>query len=98
MPEHGVTEPPVDLGPLEGAARRGLAYFRSREDHLVDFTRAGTPSYLHGLAYAQVTVPAAQAAHLVLTTHGPAEVWVNGSTSSASSTWSPAPAQRHRAV
>ena len=74
----GVTASPVDLGPLGGSTAANWRYYRTRDDHFVNFT-SHRPAYTHlrAWAYAQVTVPAAQTARLVLTTQGPAEVWVN---------------------
>ncbi len=78
-PASGVTEPPVELGPLGAGLAAVWRYYRCRADHWVDFTATQSlPTALRAWAYAQVTVPAAQAIELVLTTHGPAEVWVNG--------------------
>jgi hypothetical protein len=78
-PASGVTEPPVDLGPLGDQPDLTWRYYRCRDDHFVDLTQA-QPSYtyLRAWAYAQVTLPAAQSVQLVLTTYGPADVWVNG--------------------
>ena len=77
--ESGVTEAPVELGPLGTDPAVTWRYYRCRADHFVDFT-SSQPAYAHlrAFAYAQVVVPAAQPVELVLTTHGPADVWVNG--------------------
>lgn len=79
QPESGVTEPVVDLGPLGGGTNATWRYHRCRDDHFVDFT-AAQPVYVHvrAWAYAQVTVPAAQDAQLVLTTDGTADAWAVG--------------------
>ena len=82
-PESGVTEPVVDLGPLTAPAGEAKPltwrYYRTLDDHLVDLT-AEYPAYSHltAWAYAQVTVPAAIEASLVVSSHGPVDVWVNG--------------------
>jgi len=79
----GVTEPVADLGlltaPVEGEKPLTWRYYRCLEDHLVDLTAAyAAPSHVRGWAYAQIQAPAAKAVTLVLTSHGPADVWLNG--------------------
>ncbi|MCC7357946.1 MAG: hypothetical protein IT317_00615 [Anaerolineales bacterium] len=82
-PASGVTEPVVDLGPLTTPAgeARPLTwrYYRTLDDHLVDLT-ADNPAYSHltAWAYAQVQVPAAVEVSLIVSAHGPVDVWVNG--------------------
>jgi hypothetical protein len=82
--DSGITETPVERGPLtEGLFKLGnytgsWNYFACREDHLVDhsgFYR--TPHYLRSWAYTQLNNKRAREALLILTTHGPADVWVN---------------------
>ena len=54
-------------------------YVRCRDDHFVDLTAFyHTCHYLRAWAYAEVDCPAAQAATCILTTNGPADVWLNG--------------------
>ncbi len=54
-------------------------YLRCREDHLVDFsTFHHTPHYLRGWAYAEIEAEADTAVTLVLTTNGPADIWLDG--------------------
>ena len=82
----GITEMPVERGPLtgEGTFKVGdyegsWSYVRCREDHFVDHTAFyPTCHYLRSWAYAQIASEKAQTATLVLTTHGPADVWLNG--------------------
>ncbi len=79
----GVTEPVADLSPLtapvEGQKPLAWRYYRTLDDHLVDLTKAQAAlSHLRAWAYAEIHVPAAQAATLVVSSHGPAEVWLNG--------------------
>ncbi len=82
-PGSGVTEPVVDLGPLTApsgdAKPLTWRYYRSLEDHLVNLTAEyAAYSHVRAWAYTEIQVPAAQPATLVVTTHGPAEVWLNG--------------------
>ncbi len=82
-PESGVTEPPVDNGPVGEAwvADPPIVwrYCRTRADHLVDLSaHHAAPCHLRAWAYAEIELAAPQAATLLLTTHGPADVWLNG--------------------
>jgi len=81
----GITQTPVERGPLtEGLFQVGdysgsWSYHACREDHLVDHSGFyPAPHYLRSWAYTQLTSKAAQEVLLVLTTHGPADVWLNG--------------------
>ena len=80
-PASGVTEPVIDLGPLTAAdPKPAWRYYRCRADHFVDFTtRHPAQTYLRAWAYAQLRVPVEQSAQFKLTTHGPADIWLNGS-------------------
>jgi len=74
-----IHEQPVELGTFQsGSAELTWRYRKCLDDHFVDLS-ATYPSwhYLRAWAYAQVVSPAEQAATFVLTTHGPADVWVN---------------------
>jgi len=90
-PESGITKTPVERGPLTkglfqvGDYAGSWNYQACREDHLVDHGgtehRSGVfpaPHYLRSWAYTQVFCKASQEVLLVLTTHGPADVWLNG--------------------
>ena len=82
-PDSGVTEPPVDLGPLGKVTRDHplitWRYYGCREDHYIDFTAFHpTCSYLRSWAYAQLAVQSGHEVILVLTTNGPADLWLNG--------------------
>lgn len=81
----GITKTPVERGPLtEGTFKVGnytgtWSYFACREDHLVDQSATYlTCHYLRSWAYTQTVSETAQDVLLVLTTHGPADVWLNG--------------------
>lgn len=82
--ESGITEMPVERGPLsEGTFTVGdyegaWSYIRCSDDHFVDLSAFyHTSHYLRAWAYAQVELPAAQDVELILTTNGPADVWLN---------------------
>jgi hypothetical protein len=83
--DSGITETPVERGPLtEGLFQVGdyqgmWSYVACREDHFVE--QSGlcvSPHYLRSWAYTQLHCRAPQDVLLVLTTHGPADVWLNG--------------------
>jgi len=78
--DSGVTLAPVDNEPFEiGDAKLTWNYFRCDDDHFVDCTAFyHTCHYLRSWAYSRVVSPAAQAVTCILTTNGPADVWVNG--------------------
>jgi hypothetical protein len=84
-PESGITKTPVERGPLTkglfqvGDYEGSWSYFACREDHLVDHSGFyPSPHYLRSWAYCQIASKDAQDVSLVLTTHGPADVWLNG--------------------
>lgn len=83
--ESGITETPAEQGPItEGIFRVGdyegvWRYFRCREDHFVDHTAFhSAPHYLRSWAYAELMSETPQEAVLLLSTYGPADIWVNG--------------------
>ena len=83
-PESGITKTPVERGPLTkglfqvGDYAGSWNYYSCCEDHLVDHSGVyPTPHYLRSWAYTQIASKAAQEVLLVLTTHGPADVWLN---------------------
>ncbi len=84
QPDQSVPQPPVELTPLILPAQEGETGLTWRavqcgDDHLVDYTGFyDTCHYLRTWVYAELVVPAQQAATLLLTTNGPAEVWLNG--------------------
>ncbi len=79
--DSGVTETPAELGrlALNDGTELAWRYVRCRDDHFVDLTAFyHTCHYLRAWAYARVASPAAQEVTLVLTTNGPADIWLNG--------------------
>jgi len=78
--ESGISEPPAELArvTLDGT-ELAWRYIRCRDDHLVDLTAFyHTCHYLRAWAYTRVASPTPQEVTLVLTTNGPADVWLNG--------------------
>jgi hypothetical protein len=81
----GIMQTPIERGPLtEGLFQVGdysgsWSYHACREDHLVDHSGFyPAPHYLRSWAYTQLTSKTTQEVLLVLTIHGPADVWLNG--------------------
>ena len=82
--DSGITETPVERGPLTaglflvGDYQGSWNYIACREDHFVEQSGSYTsPHYLRSWAYTQLNCRAPQDVLLVLTTHGPADVWLN---------------------
>ncbi|MBM3135367.1 MAG: hypothetical protein FJZ89_08850 [Chloroflexi bacterium] len=77
--DSGVTQPPVQDEPLQvGEAPLAWRYFRCDDDHFVDCTAFyHICHYLRAWAYSRVVSPAAQEVTCMLTTNGPADVWLN---------------------
>lgn len=78
--ENDITELPVDRAGMEvdGTELR-WRYVRCLDDHFVDqSTFHHTWTYLRSWAYTQVHVWEDQDVTFVLTTNGPADVWING--------------------
>jgi len=81
----GIHNQPVERGPLsEGLFKIGefqgsWEYYACREDHFVDHS-ISYPAflYLRSWAYVQIECDRRQEASLVLTSCGPADVWLNG--------------------
>lgn len=83
--ESGVTQPPAERAVLhlgqDEAERPHLTWqvVECAEDHFVDLTGFyHTCHYLCAWAYAQVVASQTGECELVLTTNGPADVWLNG--------------------
>jgi hypothetical protein len=82
--EHGITEQPVEPGALtEGVVKLAdfegrWRYVRCLDDHFVDLTTfQHLTTYLRAWAYVEVESAAAREVTFVLTTNGPADVWLN---------------------
>lgn len=79
-PDSSVSQTPVMDAPFPvGDAKLEWLYVRCDDDHFVDCSAFyHTCHYLRTWAYCQVISPAAQEATCILTTNGPADVWLNG--------------------
>jgi hypothetical protein len=83
-PRSGITETPVERGPLDkglfqvGDYSGSWNYCACREDHLVDKSDVYlAPYYLRSWAYTQLDCKAGLEVLLVLFAHGPADIWLN---------------------
>ncbi len=78
--DSGVAWPPVERGALgPGDAALSWYYIRCLDDHFVDLSdRHPACCYLRAWAYARIASPASQEVTFVLTTYGPADLWLNG--------------------
>ena len=76
--DSGVIQTPVENEPFQiGDAKLEWNYFRCDDDHFVDCTAFyHTCHYLRSWAYSRVVSPSAQEVTCVLTTNGPADVWL----------------------
>lgn len=83
-PKSGITQTPVERGPLTAGLFRvddysgSWEYYACREDHLVE--KSGvylTPHYLRSWTYTQLDSKWPQEVSLVLFAHGPADIWLN---------------------
>lgn len=75
-----VTQLPLEGAPLKmGDSELAWKYVRCLDDHYVDLTAFyDTCHFLRSWAYARVMSPSAQDVTIVLTTNGPADLWLNG--------------------
>jgi hypothetical protein len=73
-------ETPIERGTFElGGDQLSWKYYACLDDHLVDLsTFYHTCHYLRAWAHCQVASPGDQQVGFVLTTNGPADVWING--------------------
>jgi hypothetical protein len=78
--DSGIAQTPAERDTFAaGDATLTWRYARCRDDHFVDLTAFyHTCHYLRAWAYAEVVCPAPQETACVLTTNGPADVWLNG--------------------
>ena len=75
-----ILEQPVERDTFQiGDTELTWCYYRCLDDHFVDVSVFHhTCHYLRTWAYSQVMAPSAQDVSMVLTTNGPADVWING--------------------
>ncbi|MBN1218023.1 MAG: hypothetical protein JXM69_03760 [Anaerolineae bacterium] len=80
QPESGVTQTPVDQATFRvGDTELKWNYLRCRDDHFVDLSAFyHTCHYLQAWTYARVASATSQKVTFILTTNGPADVWLNG--------------------
>lgn len=78
--DSGVAEPPVEWQTFtQDDTELRWRHVRCLDDHFVDLTAFyHTCHYLQAWAYTELLSPAEKEVTLVLTTNGPADVWVNG--------------------
>lgn len=81
----GITKDPVERGPLSeglftiGSYQGSWSYLRCQEDHFVDHSGCYDQlHYLRSWAYTGLVTAEAVEVGLVLTTNGPADLWLNG--------------------
>jgi len=76
----GIIEPPVQDAVFSAYGEElTWRYVRCQDDHLVDLTGFyDTCHYLRSWAYTRIVSPMAQDVTCVLTSNGPADVWLNG--------------------
>lgn len=78
--ESGIAQPPAERDTFAlGDTTLTWRYARCRDDHFVDLTAFyHTCHYLRSWAYVEVLCPEPQEVACVLTSNGPADVWLNG--------------------
>jgi hypothetical protein len=78
--DSGISDTPVERGVFtKGETELRWEYISCLDDHFVDLTLFHhTCHYLQAWAYTEIMSPAEQRASLVLTTNGPADIWLNG--------------------
>ncbi|HEU5089145.1 MAG TPA: hypothetical protein VFT99_16930 [Roseiflexaceae bacterium] len=78
--ESGVSELPVERRALTAdGVQLPWEYVACREDHFVDLSGFyHLTSHLRAWAFAQIVLPEAAAQRLIITTNGPADVWIDG--------------------
>jgi hypothetical protein len=79
QPEAGIQGEPIEYGRYQyGEASGNWSYVRTRHDHLVDLSVFHhITHYLVAWAYAEIDSPHTQEVTFILTTNGPADLWIN---------------------
>jgi hypothetical protein len=79
QPELGIKGRPIEYGEYRiGEFKDKWRYIHTRHDHLVDFsTFHPIPHFLRAWAYTEIESPVEQEVTFLLTTHGPADLWIN---------------------
>lgn len=75
-----MSELPIDQGTSEiDGEKLTWNYVRCHEDHFVDVSSFyPTWQHLHTWAYTEIKSPSTRPVTILLTTHGPADIWLNG--------------------
>ena len=78
--ESGIGQPPAERRPVTlGDVETQWAYVRCHDDHFVDLSLFHhICHYLRAWAYTEIVSPAEQTVTCILTTNGPADLWLNG--------------------
>jgi len=76
----GISQPPMDQAAFRvGDTELTWRYYRCLDDHFVDVsTFCHTWHYLRAWAYTQIKCSSSQEATFILTTNGPADLWLRG--------------------
>lgn len=84
-PLPGVADLPVLRGDLVvGETKLRWEHVRCGDDHFVDLSAVyPAPHYLRAWAYVQIECPTRQEVRCVVTTHGPADVWIDNTETDA---------------
>ena len=79
LPESGLEGEPTEYGPYQHDGGSGKwRYVRTLHDHLVDLSVFHhITHYLRAWAYTEIDSPFDQEVTLILTTNGPADLWIN---------------------
>ncbi|MFZ6030932.1 MAG: hypothetical protein ACOYYS_24765 [Chloroflexota bacterium] len=79
-PDAGIAGEPAEFGAYRAAETEGQwRYLRTLHDHLVDLSAFyHITHYLCAWAYSEIDSPIEQELTFVLTTNGPADLWING--------------------
>jgi len=79
QPEMGLPGNPIEYGSVKYEEFTGnWQYVRTRHDHLVDLSVFHhITHYLRAWAYTEIASPAEQEVTFILTTNGPADIWIN---------------------
>ncbi len=77
--EIGIEGTPVEYGEYQiGESKNRWRYVRTSHDHLIDLSNSyPTACFLCAWAYTEIESPMEQEVTFVLTTHGPADLWIN---------------------
>jgi len=77
--EIGITGRPIEYGEYRiGKIKNNWRYVRTPHDHLIDLSAFhAAPRFLRAWTYTEIESPVEQEVTFLLTTHGPADMWIN---------------------